>query len=516
LIHGQLSPLIVPPAVIERTLTEIHHALPKTQSSFASLVLENLPADYYRTHNFVVTTEHHNLLLALRFPLSSTFNEHSILYEFQSFPVPVPGIGHGDHVTEITGLPYGITFHSISPGSSYLLFQTKLDRINNDFYYFTSSPPKPFRSFSKHDTCASALLMNDRQLVAKLCKFHLRLMSSVPSILPLTRSTILVTNISSLEYICDRRSVVHDGCLQCKLTIPCRCHLQIHSSYRNVLQTAFRIMPMQPFFTQLTSPSYNIFYRILTLAFFGNTWLHQPLSVSLPSFDLFRPTLSSQLARDHYLSYDLHRAVNATKQQETVFHSLAETLWRDSQILDNHHHQFYFRHLAHIHIKHLKTYSNDRFTASLRSFSDWYITWIIISVPLVVCDLLGVLFLFYRVRLLTATVTAAHFTLHKVATFEPTLPSLLTYVSLLPPANVSTPTASVTPTAISEFAPSAHLILLSGIVLVIFLVFTKFGFYPSNPNSFTLILEFGHNSIIVPIATQLLPGSTSQYTFLFL
>ena len=432
LVHSQLSPLILPPAVIERTLIEIHHALPKTQSSFASLVLENLPADYYRTHNFVVTTEHHNLLLALRFPLSSTFNEHSILYEFQSFPVPVPGIGHGDHVTEITGLPYGITFHSISPGSSYLLFQTKLDRINNDFYYFTSSPPKPFRSFSKHDTCASALLMNDRQLVAKLCKFHLRLMSSVPSILPLTRSTILVTNISSLEYICDRRSVVHDGCLQCKLTIPCRCHLQIHSSYRNVLQTAFRIMPMQPFFTQLTSPSYNIFYRILTLAFFGNTWLHQPLSVSLPSFDLFRPTLSSQLARDHYLSYDLHRAVNATKQQETVFHSLAETLWQDSQILDN-----------------------DRFTASLRSFSDWYIT----------C---GVLFLFYRVRLLTATVAAVHFILHKVAAVEPTLPSFLTYFSPLPAANVSTFTASVSPTVICELAPSAYLIFLSGIVRVIF------------------------------------------------
>jgi len=174
LVHGQLSPLILPPAVIERTLIEIHHALPKTLSSFASLVLENLPADYYRTHNFVVTRQHHNLLLALRFPLSSTFNEHGTLYEFQSFPVPVPRIGNGDHVTEITDLPYGIAFPSMSPGSSYLLFPTKPDRIDHDFYYFTSSPSEPFRSFSKHDTCASALLLNDRQLVAKLCKFHLR------------------------------------------------------------------------------------------------------------------------------------------------------------------------------------------------------------------------------------------------------------------------------------------------------------------------------------------------------
>ena len=113
--HGQLSPLILSFTVIERTLIEIHHAVPKTQSSFASLVLENLPADYYRTHNFVVTRQHHNLLLALRFPFSSTFSEHSTLYEFQSFSVPVRGIGNGDRVTEITGLPYGIAFHSMSP-----------------------------------------------------------------------------------------------------------------------------------------------------------------------------------------------------------------------------------------------------------------------------------------------------------------------------------------------------------------------------------------------------------------
>jgi len=66
---------------------------------------------------------------------------------------------------------------------------------------------------------------------------------------------------------------------------------------------------------------------------------------------------------------------------------------------------------------------------------------------------------------------------------------------------------------ICELAPSAYLTFISGIVLVIFLVFIKFGFHPFNPNSFTLILEFGHNSIIVPIATQLLPGSPSQYTF---
>ena len=35
------------------------------------------------------------------------------------------------------------------------------------------------------------------------------------------------------------------------------------------------------------------------------------------------------------LSYDLSRAANITKAQGKVFHSLAETLWRDARIIDN-------------------------------------------------------------------------------------------------------------------------------------------------------------------------------------
>ena len=452
---------------------------------------QTLPADYYRTHNFVVTRQHHNLLLALRFPLTSTFNAYSTLYEFQTFPVPVPGIGNGDHVTEITGLPYGIAFDIVSPGSHYLLFQSKPDRIDNDFYYFSSSPSEPFRSFSKHDTCANALLQDDRQLVASLCKFYLRPMSLVPSILPLTRSTILVTNVSSLEYICDRRSVVHAGCLQCELTVPCNCHLQSpfilperlvdcipHDVNATVLHTV-NLAVLQTFLQDSDLGS-----------LLGNTLLHQPLPVSLPSFDIFRSKLSSQLASDHHLSYDLHRAVNATKQQETVFHSLAESLWRDSRFLEL-----------------------DSFTTSLRSYTDWYITWIFISVPLAICSLLGVLFLFYRVRVLAATVTAAHFTLHKVAAIEPTLPAFLTYFSIMPPTNFSTPAATIPPAVTCEMPYSMYLTLLLGAVFVLILVFVKFGFCPFNPNSFTLILEFGQKSTIIPVTTQLLPGSPNQYTF---
>jgi len=147
------------------------------------------------------------------------------LYEFQTFPIPVPGSGHDNHVTMIQDLPYDIAFDTKTREEYYLLFPSKPDFVDSDFFY-ALQPSEPVRSFSHQNTCASALLMNDRQSILQLCKFQLRPESVVPSIIPLSRSEILVTNVSSLEYICDRRHVTTKGCTQCQVTIPCRCHLQ--------------------------------------------------------------------------------------------------------------------------------------------------------------------------------------------------------------------------------------------------------------------------------------------------
>ena len=216
LVHGQLSPVILPLRVIEDILTEIHHSLP---NSLTTLFLEKLPAEYYCMHNFVVARQDNNLLLALCFPLCGIPIDYTF-YEFQTFPIPVQGLGNDDHVTEITDLPYGIAFHptATTRGQYYFLFPSKPDFIDNDFFY-AISPSEPIRSFIQHNTCASALVVNERQLVVQLCKFQLRPTSLAPNIIPLSRSTILVTNVSSLEYICDRRHVEIKGCLQCQLTI---------------------------------------------------------------------------------------------------------------------------------------------------------------------------------------------------------------------------------------------------------------------------------------------------------
>jgi len=334
LTHGQLSPVLLPPQILEHALIDIHNDLYTITSS---ILLGKVAADYYRMHNFIATRQENRLLIAVNFPLSSIPVDLT-LYEVQSFPVPVPGQHNDAHVTEIVNLPYNIAFASTDDHYEYLVLPTKPELIDN-YFFFAHHQSEPLRKFSTHHTCISSLLRNDRSLITKLCHFHPRPERLTPNLLPLTYSMILVTNISSLTYTCNRKHIAAPGCLQCQMTAPCHC--SIH--------TSFAYIP--PRLTGCTKLDENITtYHTVNLAvlqsFFddehlssllGDNLLDQPLSVELPAFHIFMANDSSRLATDASLSYDLHRAddVNITKADSTVFHSLAETLWHDADAFDN-------------------------------------------------------------------------------------------------------------------------------------------------------------------------------------
>jgi len=145
LAHGQLSPILLPPEILQSTLTdintEIRHRL--RVSTSVTILLENTPAEYYRIHNFVAARQGANLLIAVNFPLSVD-NRDMILYKVQTFPIPVPGDKNSVHVTEIQNMPYGIGFKSSEDDYEYLIFQTKPDLTEN-YFYFNHNPTEPLR-----------------------------------------------------------------------------------------------------------------------------------------------------------------------------------------------------------------------------------------------------------------------------------------------------------------------------------------------------------------------------------
>ena len=127
LVHGQLSPVLVPPQVLERALLALYDDLFRSGLSLTASILHgDVVADVYRLHNFVSARQGTKLLIAINFPLSSAPSPYT-LYEIQSFPVPVLGLGNTSHVTQIVNLPYEVAFLSTVSHSEYIIFSTKPD-----------------------------------------------------------------------------------------------------------------------------------------------------------------------------------------------------------------------------------------------------------------------------------------------------------------------------------------------------------------------------------------------------
>ena len=263
----------------------------------------------------------------------------------------------------------------------------------------------------------------DRKLINQLSQFHLRPERLTPSIIPLSASTILVTNISSLTHVCKHNRKRATGCVQCQMTVPCHC--SVH--------TPFGYIP--PRLSGCVAPDDNItVYHTVNLAvlqsFFdeehlgsllGDTLLQQPLAVDLPTFRIFKTNTTSQLAKDSLPSYDINRAVNITKAQGKVFHSLAETMWHEALSTESDSYSPYFP----------------------TSWTNWTSLTYYLSLLFAILALMGVLFLFYRVKLLATAIATMHVTVHKTVAIQPTLPTFISFFTPQTTTNTSMSTAPV-------------------------------------------------------------------------
>ena len=493
LTHGQLSPILLPPTILEHALTDLHNYLITHVSPFISILLEPTAANYYRHSSFVAARQGTKLLIAVNFPLSADHLDMT-LYRIQTFRVPVPGNANLAHVTEIKNLPYGIAFRSTDPDYEYLTFQN-VPTLTDNFYYFNHNPSQMLRVFSKHHTCISAIIQNQRQSVNELCHIHLHPDSLAPNILPLSPSSILVTNTTSLTFTCRRRRKTMAGCMQCRISIPCHCSLQTNSGFlprrahkctptdRNItVYHTTNLAVLQSFFTHETLGS-----------LVGDTLLAHPLAVELPQFKFLKVNQTAHLAKDSALAYDLQRAINITREDGRVFHSLAETLWQDAANID--------------------TVSTSESTFTF--LTTWPSLHFLISSILAAIAFGAIIFLFYRIKILTATIAAMTITVQKTAALNPTLPSYISYFQLSPP-KLQNSTTTIPPVLLSPTAPlnstSTYLFALC-IILLALLIYKKFRHCRLNPNCSDLLIEFGNNRDTMQLKCQTLPGSPSQYTF---
>jgi len=219
--------------------------------------------------------------------------------------------------------------------------------------------------------------------------------------------------------------------------------------------------------------------------------LSKQLPVHLPEFHIFKANDTTRLAHDSQFSYDLDRAVNTTKADSKVFHSLAETLWRDAMYTN----------------KYISDYPTPDF------YTNWTPTATNTNFIFSVVALIAIIFLFYRVQLLATTIATMQITVHRTAVTSPTIPTILSYFSPTTPANVTISTQLPQFLKVIELNSTSPYLFLLCIILLLLLIYKKYRHCKSNPNSCSLILEFGNSTKTLQIRCQTLPGSPTQYTF---
>jgi len=470
LAHGQLSPILLPPSLLTQTFFSIYDDIVNRSLDFNLKSHIHGDADIYRTHNFVTARRGSKLMIAFNFPLFRTFTCPAFtLYQIQSFPVPIPGESNLEQVSKITDLPYGIAFASYRSHFKYLLFDNK-PQLHGNSFYLTHQNSQALRIFSKHHTCTSALLQNKRTRIRQLCHFHLYPKRLTPNIILLTPLSVLVTNISSLTFTCQGLSRTVQGCLQCQMTLPCGCSVHTsygfiptrlstcHSGYSNITRYhTINLAVLQSFFKD---------ERLGSLV--GDTLLEDPLPVDIRTFDIFLFNDTSRLAKDSHLRYDLKRAINITKNEGQIFHSLAESLWHDTKLFDY-------------------PYQPPSYSIA---WTDPTSLIHLIGLIIAILAFIGVILLTYRVKLLITTITALQLTVRRVAAANshPTIP---TFLSFFPPSNTSYVSLSHSLTSTdtgSSVITLDHLLFILCIILLVLFLRKQIRYYRSNPNFYHLYL----------------------------
>ena len=100
MVRGKLSPFLISPSILHRTIRHIQHILSEKFKDFS--LLHTDPTYYYSFSELLFTRNHFTLYITLKFPIS-TFSYPLSLYKVSSYPVPVNN--SSPHGTQILDLP---------------------------------------------------------------------------------------------------------------------------------------------------------------------------------------------------------------------------------------------------------------------------------------------------------------------------------------------------------------------------------------------------------------------------
>lgn len=327
LVEGKLSPHLITPNTIRKTLIDIEGIL-RDKFSYFHLILTD-PEDIYKKVQTFYTRNGAKLYISLKFPVSP-FAQPLTLFKILSFPVPLNQTSN--HATHLVDLPdllavtNGLTYYTVLDKTE--LFHCSRSKI------IMCKINKALTPFT-YNSCVLALFKNDKELIKQHCDFRVSLEHISPKFIELSHTSILVYKTKVLEFDCQTGKRMQPGCDFCIVHVPCGCSVSTSNMYlpprlsqcHNNTQSNIHpvnLALLQQFFNGSLLQNVN-----------GNSLFENPLKIEVPKFTIYNHSMSKIMADDRKSHLSLQKMAKAASQESVVFKSLTDSLLAGSISLED-------------------------------------------------------------------------------------------------------------------------------------------------------------------------------------
>lgn len=320
LVHGKLTPLLLPRRILVHTLKTIQSLLTNSYNNF--YLSHSDPNYFYTNADFFYIRKHSSIFVTVKFPISS-FNMPLTLYKITSLPVPVNN--NTNHATQLLNLPNYIAFTN---NREHYVHFSDLDLTRcSQSGPFACSFNKVLKPISSND-CALALYNNNKLQVKKLCDFKFIPNFIKSNLIELSDTSILAYNVRNLEIHCPNEQNAVKNCTFCIINLSCKCSVSADNLFfaerlMNCYNDSVEFSVVHPVNLALLQQFFND--QVLS-NIFADSFFAEPINMQIPKFNFYNHSFQKVIAVDQQNHFNLEKVAKAARKEETIFQSLTQPL----------------------------------------------------------------------------------------------------------------------------------------------------------------------------------------------
>lgn len=320
LVNQRLSPLLIPEAVLQSALADIHRIIDSQFNGFHLTI--NSVRDVYSSKSFLYARNGTNLYVTLKLPISY-FKEPLHLFKVSTLPVPINSTSpHGTQLLDLA--PY----FAITADQQHYATLTSEDLTDcygsKTKYCSKNIALSPVTSPS----CILALFANDKTQVKENCDFRFLHNVIRPRILEISPNSLLLYRTPLLSMECLKQHKMVTGCDFCIFTLPCRCSVSTNTLYfvprlgacHKHVDNVTVVHPVNLALLQ------HFFDNDFVDRIFADTYFDHTVNVTVPDIKLYNHKMSDIIAADSKAHLSLSKLADITKNDAVVYQSLTEPL----------------------------------------------------------------------------------------------------------------------------------------------------------------------------------------------